>query len=180
MIGFAGTRLAADYRRMQPGRKTSILRFLDATLANPGLLACFVLRIQVVLHDRGHIRVARFFRVLNNSWTGADLLPGCTIGSGLLLPHPTGIVVGHGAVIGRDCTILQNVTIGEKFADGRAPHEYPQIGDRVVVGAGAIILGNVKIGSDSSIAANSVVLSDVPEGSVVAGSPARIINSISK
>lgn len=175
-MNLMSTRLTADYKRMQPGRSFSIFRFLDAVLTNPGLLACFMFRIQSRLYDKNYVRMSRFLRLINNSWTGADLLPGCTIGPGLLLPHPTGVVVGHGVVVGEDCTLLQNVTLGEKFADGRAPHDYPIIGDRVVIGAGAIILGKVTVGSDSSIAANSVVIADVPEGAVVAGSPARQIS----
>lgn len=169
--------LAFDYSRMQPGRKFSVARLVDAALTNPGMLASCLFRMQSLFFERGWLRLASAVRVLNNSMTGADILPGCSIGRGFLLPHPTAVVIGHGVVMGRDCTVLQSVTIGEKFADGRPPHDYPVIGDRVVIGAGAVILGRVSVGSDVSIAANSVVISDIPSGSVVAGSPARVIRS---
>lgn len=169
--------LRCDYARMQPGRKYSVPRLLDAAFTNPGMMAAFMFRLQSIFFERGWLRLASAVRFLNNSMTGADILPGCTIGPGVLFPHPTAVVIGHGVVIGMDCTILQSVTIGEKFADGRPPHDYPVLGDRVVIGAGAVILGRVTLGSDVSVAANSVVISDVPSGSVVAGSPARVIRA---
>ncbi|WP_082071842.1 serine O-acetyltransferase [Pseudarthrobacter chlorophenolicus] len=173
-----GDAIRTDYSRIQPGRKYSVLRALDATTTNPGMLATLIYRLQCLLFDRGYRRLAGLARVANNSLTGADILPGSSIGAGLLLPHPNGVVIGHGVRIGSSCTILQGVTIGEKFADGRAPHDYPQIGNGVVIGAGAILLGNLAVGDGASIAANAVVLSDVPANSVVAGSPARIIRTL--
>lgn len=174
---FSDSHVGADYVRMQPGRKLSWLRLVDASLTNPGMLACWLFRIQSFLVNHHLTRLAGCVRLLNNSWTGADILPGCTVGQGLLLPHPTGLVVGHGVVIGEGCTLLQGVTLGEKFADGRPPHEYPVIGNGVVIGAGAVVLGNVKIGDGASIAANAVVLTDIPSGSVAAGCPAKVIRT---
>lgn len=173
----SGATIRADFSRMQPGRKYSFLRVIDTALTNPGMLATAMYRLQSLFFERGCRRFAGALRVANNSLTGADLLPGCTIGPGLLLPHPNGVVIGHGVVMGSNCTVLQGVTVGEKFADGRPPHDYPQIGNRVVIGAGAILLGNVVVGDGASIAANAVVLDNVPPGCVVAGSPARIIRS---
>lgn len=171
--------IMSDYARMQPGRPYSQLRLLDACMTNPGLLASVLFRIQHSVFKRGWIRFASIIRVINNSLTGADILPGTTIGNGLLLPHPTGVVIGHGVIMGHDCTVLQNVTIGEKFADGKPPHNYPAIGDRVVIGAGAAVLGDVNIGDDVTIAANAVVLHDIPRGCVAAGCPAKIIRDSS-
>lgn len=167
--------LTSDYSRIQPGRKFSLPRLVDATLTNPGMLASCLFRIQSCFFERGWVRLAAVMRVINNSTTGADLLPGCSVGPGMLLPHPTAVVIGHGVVMGQDCTVLQSVTIGEKFADGRPPHDYPVIGDRVVIGAGAVVLGKIVVGNDVSIAANSVVISDIASGSVVAGSPAKVL-----
>lgn len=92
------------------------------------------------------------------------------------VPHPTGIVIGKQAEIGRDVTIYQNVTIGTNIGLG----EYPKIGDNVVVYSGAAIIGDVDIGADSIIGANSVVVDDVPPRSVVAGVPAQIIRLIAE
>ena len=61
--------------------------------------------------------------------SGFDFLPGVEVGPGLLMHHPQGIVTGCGAVVGTGCTLLQNVTLGERFADGRSPHDYPHVGD---------------------------------------------------
>lgn len=172
-MSFRATHLAADYSRMQPGRKVSLLRLLDTCLTNPGMLACTLFRIQAISHQRGWTRLAAIIRVVNNSWTGADILPGCVAGPGLLLPHPTGLVIGSGVVLGNTCTLLQNVTLGEKFADGFPPHNYPVLGNNVVVGAGASVLGGIHVGNNVAIAAGAVVLADVADGSVVAGIPAR-------
>ncbi|MHB1490850.1 MAG: serine O-acetyltransferase [Cellulomonas sp.] len=90
--------------------------------------------------------------------------------------HPQGIVIGGGAIIGAGCTLLQNVTLGERFADGRPPHGYPQVGDGVTIGAGACVLGAVRVGDRARIGANSVVLSDVPAEGVAVGSPARVLD----
>ena len=96
-----------------------------------------------------------------------------TIKDVINFPHPVGIVIGEGVKIGKNVTIYQNVTIGRKDIDIA---KYPSIGDNVVIYSGAKILGNIVIGNNSVIGANSVVLNDVPENSVVAGIPAKIIN----
>ena len=155
----------------------SPLRILFSMVRMPGLIAVAIFRFQSILYRRGNIRAASMLRVLNNAITGADLLPGATIGSGMLLPHPTGVVIGSGAKIGRNCTILQNVTIGEKFADGSGDHRYPVLGDNVVIGAGAVIIGGVHVGADVTVGANSVVRADVPSGAVAVGVPAHIMQA---
>lgn len=101
------------------------------------------------------------------------IAPSAVIGKGLKLPHYMGVVIGEGAVIGNDCTIYQQVTLGQR--DG----EYPTLGNNVVVYAGAKILGKVDIGSGAVIGANAVVLRDVPAGAVAAGIPAKIIKQAS-
>ena len=102
--------------------------------------------------------------------TGAEIPLNCQLGGGLLLPHPNGIVIHPGAIIGPNCLIFQQVTIGTR--DGLDP---PTIGGHVDIGAGAKILGAVKIGNHASIGANAVVLNDVPEGKTAVGIPAKII-----
>lgn len=151
-----------------------MLRMIEAALTHPGFLACALLRAQQYSYSLGMRRAAGFLRLVANSLTGADFLPGCTIGGGLTLHHPTGVVIGSGAIIGQNCTIMQGVTIGEKHASTVPPHDYPHLGDNVIIGAGAKILGKVVIDDDARIAANSVVLIDVPRGRLAAGIPAEL------
>ena len=87
------------------------------------------------------------------------------------LPHPLGIVVGHGVVIGANATLYHGVTLGQ---DGRGPG-YPEIGSGATLFAGSVVVGPRRIGRDAVVGANSVVLSDVPDGAVAVGAPARII-----
>lgn len=112
----------------------------------------------------------RFWSVV----TGADIPPNCALGGGLLLPHPNGIVIHPGAVVGVNCLIFQQVTIG---AGGRAG--LPRIGGHVDIGAGAKILGGVVIGDHARIGANAVVLDDVPARMTAVGIPARLVESAS-
>lgn len=97
------------------------------------------------------------------------------IGYGLKIPHPMGVVIGEGVVVGEDCTIYQNVTIGKSRGNLIGNSEYPYIGNNVTIFAGAVIIGKVKIGSNSIIGANSVVKTDVEENSTYAGIPAKRI-----
>lgn len=97
------------------------------------------------------------------------LSPNAEIGRNLKLPHPMGVIVGLNAKIGENCTIYQQVTIGQKN------NKFPIIGDNVTIYAGAKIIGDIKIGDNSIIGANAVVINDVAENSVAVGVPARII-----
>ncbi|MBO4635771.1 MAG: serine O-acetyltransferase [Clostridiales bacterium] len=106
--------------------------------------------------------------------TGIEIHPGATIGDGLFIDHGMGIVIGETAVIGDNCTIYHNVTLGGRgHAKGEKRH--PSIGNNVLVGAGAKILGPVTIGDDSNIGANAVILHDVPAGATVVGVPGKIV-----
>ena len=113
----------------------------------------------------------RFWSVV----TGADIPLNCQIGGGLLLPHPNGIVIHPDAEIGPNCLIFQQVTIGTR--NGMGP---PVIGGHVDIGAGAKILGAVKVGDGACIGANAVVLQDVPPGMTAVGIPAKIIGLASQ
>lgn len=108
----------------------------------------------------------RFWSVV----TGAEIALNGQIGGGLLLPHPNGIVIHPDAIIGPNCLIFQQVTIGTRGSSG-----VPVIGGHVDIGAGAKILGGVKIGNHAVIGANAVVLKDVPAGKTAVGIPAKII-----
>jgi len=108
----------------------------------------------------------RFWSVV----TGADIPLNGQIGGGLLIPHPNGIVIHPGAVVGPNCLIFQQVTLGE----GRRPG-LPRIGAHVDIGAGAKLLGGIVVGDHARIGANAVVLDDVPAGASAVGIPARVI-----
>lgn len=111
------------------------------------------------------------FRVWS-SIAGAEIPLGAKIGGGLRIPHPSGIVIHPDAVIGSNCLIFQQVTIGTRGPDDRAP----VIGADVEIGAGAKILGGVRIGDHAKIGAGAVVIRDVPQGATAVGVPARIVN----
>ncbi len=104
-------------------------------------------------------------------WFSCDVDPQVEIGPGLYTPHPLGIVIGGGVCIGRNVSILQNVTLGRVANE----HLDPTIGDDVEIGAGAVVLGAVHVGSGAKVGANSVVLKDVPAGAIAVGAPARVI-----
>jgi serine O-acetyltransferase len=103
---------------------------------------------------------------------GSELGIACTIGGGLYIPHPVGIVIGI-CDIGSNVTILQNVTVGKK---GRSEDSRPRIEDGVMLSAGSVVLGDITIGRDSVVGANSVVTHSVPPNSVAVGVPAKILS----
>jgi serine O-acetyltransferase len=108
---------------------------------------------------------------------GAEILPTAQIGPGLLIVHPVGIVIGSRCIIGRNCTILQGVTLGESCStDG--VHEYPVLEDNVLVCSGVKVIGRVTVRENCIVGANSVVLKDVPANSVVAGIPAKVVGRV--
>ncbi len=141
--GNSGIRHASYFGRSEA---TNICRARKGVAAN-------LLRKSIVLRHR-------FWSAI----TGADIPLNCKIGGGLLIPHPNGIVIHPAAVIGVNCLIFQQVTIGTREGSG-----VPQIGDHVDVGAGAKILGAVEIGSHARVGANAVIIEDVEEGKLALG-----------
>jgi serine O-acetyltransferase len=125
-------------------------------------------------HHASGARLRRKIAVLRHRFwsvvTAADIPINSKLGGGLLIPHPAGIVIHPDALIGPNCLIFQQVTIG-----ARHEGELPRIGGHVDIGAGARILGNVQIGEHANIGANAVVLTDVPAGATAVGIPARVI-----
>ena len=106
----------------------------------------------------------------------ADIHPAARLGSGIFIDHATGVVIGETAVVGDNVSILQNVTLGGTGKEHGDRH--PKIGPGVLIGAGATILGNIRIGEDAKIGAGSVVLRDVPAFTTVAGVPARVVSRV--
>jgi serine O-acetyltransferase len=147
---------------------------LQIIVAYPGVHAVWGHRISHWLWNRGAKVSARAFGELTRILTGVEIHPGAILGTGLFIDHATGVVIGETAEIGDDVTIYHGVTLGGTSTDPGKRH--PTIGDRVIIGAGAKILGPIKIGDDSRIGANSVVVKEVPSSSVVVGVPGQIIS----
>jgi serine O-acetyltransferase len=108
--------------------------------------------------------------------TGVDIHPGAVLGGGLFIDHATGVVIGETAEVGEDVTLYQGVTLGGTGRDIGKRH--PTVGDRVTIGAGAKVLGPIKIGGDTRIGANAVVIKPVPPSSVVVGVPGQVIGAL--
>ena len=116
---------------------------------------------------------ARFISQLARFMTGVEIHPGATIGDGLFIDHGSGVVIGETTIIGNNCTLYQGVTLGGTGKDVGKRH--PTLGNNVMVGAGAKVLGPLKVGNNSKIAANAVVLHEVPENCTAVGIPAKVV-----
>lgn len=117
--------------------------------------------------------IARMISQITRFFTGIEIHPGAQIGKGLFIDHGMGVVIGETTIIGDDCTIYQGVTLGGTGKDTGKRH--PTLGNNVMVGSGAKVLGPFKVGDNSKIAAGAVVLSEVPPNSTCVGVPARIV-----
>ncbi len=145
--------------------------YLQCFLYFKGFMAIQTHRFAHALLAVGRDLVAFHLQNRSSELFGVDINPAAQIGSGIMLDHATGFVVGETAIIGDDCSILQGVTLG---GTGKSDEDrHPKIGDRVLIGANASVLGNIKIGDGAKIAAGSVVLKPVPQNCTVAGVPAK-------
>ncbi len=124
-------------------------------------------------YERGHFFIARWISQRSRKKTGIEIHPGAKIGKGLFIDHGSGVVIGETTEIGDYCTLYQNVTLGGTGKDVGKRH--PTLGNNVLVGAGARVLGPFKIGDNSKIAANAVVLEEVPPNCTAVGVPARVV-----
>ncbi len=144
---------------------------LQAFLYFKGFMAIQTHRFAHSLYKGGRELLAFHLQNRSSEQFGVDINPAARIGSGIMLDHATGFVMGETAVLGDDCSILQGVTLG---GTGKADEDrHPKIGNNVLIGAGASVLGNIKIGDSAKIAAGSVVLKDVNAQCTVAGVPAK-------
>jgi serine O-acetyltransferase len=140
----------------------------------PGVMAVLLFRVSSLFHQM-HLRpVSRLLYILNVMLFGADIAPGARIGPGFTVPHPVGVTIGGPVVMGRDVHIFVGVGIGGG-ASLDDPHGFPTIGDRVWIFAGAMVFGNIVIGQDAQISANSFVRTSVPPGAIMVGNPARLV-----
>lgn len=124
-------------------------------------------------YERGHFFIARWISQRSRHKTGIEIHPGAKIGKGLFIDHGAGVVIGETTEIGDYCTLYQNVTLGGTGKDVGKRH--PTLGNNVMVGSGARVLGPFKIGDNSKIAANAVVLEEVPPNCTAVGVPARVV-----
>ena len=153
-------------------RDPAAANYIEVLLTYSGLHAMIFYRIA---HALNNLRVPFFSRWLSQVgrfFTGIEIHPGAAIGNGFFIDHGMGVVIGETTIIGENVTIYQGVTLGGTGKEKGKRH--PTIGNDVVIGTGAKVLGNITIGDNSYIGANAVVIKDVPANSTVVGVPGRI------
>ena len=142
---------------------------VDLLLTYGGVQALLSHRVSHALHEAGVPLLPRLLAYLTTAVTGVEIHPAACIGRGLFIDHGAGVVIGETAEVGDDVTIYQGVTLGGTgFARGK---RHPTVGNEVMIGAGAALLGPIEIGDRAKIGANSVVIHDVPPNSTVVGNP---------
>jgi serine O-acetyltransferase len=147
---------------------------LEIVLLYPGLHALWGYRLAHWMWQHGLKLFGRMLSQLVRALTGIEIHPGAQIGHGLFIDHGMGVVIGETTEIGKDVTLYHGVTLGGTSLEKGKRH--PTIGDRVVVGAGAKVLGAITIGDDTRIGANAVVVKSVPENSLVVGVPGQTVS----
>ncbi|GAB4289856.1 MAG: serine O-acetyltransferase [Oscillatoriaceae cyanobacterium] len=153
-------------------RDPAARNWLEVLLCYPGLHALWCHRIAHFFHRLSIPFVPRFLSFLSRLVTGIEIHPGAKIGKGVFIDHGMGVVIGETAVVGDYALIYQGATLGGTGKEKGKRH--PTLGNHVVVGAGAKVLGNIQIGDNVRIGAGSVVLRDVPSNSTVVGVPGRV------
>jgi serine O-acetyltransferase len=145
----------------------------EVFLLYSGLHALIYYRFSHWLYKHRCLFLARMVSQFARFMTGVEIHPGATIGKGLFIDHGSGVVIGETAIVGDNCTIYQNVTLGGTGKEHGKRH--PTLGNNVLVGSGAKVLGPFKVGDNSRIAAGAVVLEEVPPNATAVGVPARIV-----
>ncbi len=149
---------------------------LEVLLCYPGLHAIWLHRLAHSCWLRGQRLLARFLSHVNRWVTGIEIHPGATIGRRCFIDHGMGVVIGETAEIGDDCLLYQGVVLGGTSREKEKRH--PTLEDHVVVGAGAVVLGPIRLGHKSRVGAGSVVIRSVPPESTVVGIPARLVREV--
>ena len=155
------------YKQRDPAARSS----LEILLLYPGVHALIYHRIAHWFYRRNLKFIARAVSQWSRFWTGIEIHPGAQIGKRLVIDHGMGIVIGATTIIGDDCLIYQGVTLG--MTGKHAGKRHPTLGDGVMVGANAVVLGNINVGSGAKVGAGAVVVCDVDCGDTVVGVPAR-------
>lgn len=150
----------------------AIHSFLEIFLY-PSFKALIYYKISHFLYCKNHFFLARYFCERGKRKTGIEIHPGAIIGEKLFIDHGSSVVIGETAIIGNNVTIYHGVTIGGTGKEKGKRH--PTIGNNVMIGCGAKLLGNIQIGNNVKIGANSVVLENVPDNSTIVGIPGKII-----
>jgi serine O-acetyltransferase len=139
----------------------------------PGVQACNAHRFENLLWRHGLHGLARLLSQVTRFFTGIEIHPGAQLGHGVFIDHGMGVIIGETAIVGDDVVIYQGVTLGGTGKESGKRH--PNLGDRVIVGVGACILGNITIGNDCKIGGGAVVLDNVPDNCTVVGVPGRVV-----
>jgi len=157
--------------REDPAAKSVV----EILLCYPGFHAILLHRLAHKLYTARIPLVPRVISQISRFLTGIEIHPGATIGRRFFIDHGAGVVIGETTEIGDDCLIYQGVTLGGTGNEKGKRH--PTLGDRVVVGTGAKVLGGIRIGDDVKIGAGSVVVHPVPDGATVVGIPGRVVRT---
>jgi serine O-acetyltransferase len=160
--------LIKAYRTNDPAAKSDF----EVILLYPGLKAVGMHRVSHWLFGKKIPLLPRFLSQLMRFFTGIEIHPGAKIGKHLVIDHGMGVVIGETAEVGDDCTIFHGSTLGGKGGTGK---RHPTIGQGVMIGAGAKLLGPIHVGDGAKVGANAVVLKDVPAGATVVGIPGRVV-----
>ena len=169
-----------DYLESIKKRDPAAKSLLSVILTYPGVKAVFFHQISNFFYKAGFDLVARIISQTVRFFTGIEIHPGAKIGKNLFIDHGMGVVIGETSEIGNNVTIYHAVTLGgssPSVDSERQRHEkrHPTIGDDVVIGSGAQIIGPIKIGNKSRIASNAVVVKDVPDNATMVGIPAKVV-----
>ncbi|MCZ6480824.1 MAG: serine O-acetyltransferase [Candidatus Methylomirabilales bacterium] len=154
-------------------RDPAVRSTLEILFCYPGVHALWLQRLAHWFWMRRFLFVGRFISHVNRFLTGIEIHPAARLGPGLFIDHGMGVVIGETTEVGENVTIYQGVTLGGTSLERKKRH--PTIGDNVVIGAGAKILGPFTVGNNSKIGSSSVVVNEVPPNSVVVGVPGRVI-----
>ena len=174
-----------DYLESIKKRDPAAKSIISIILTYPGVKAVFFHQISNFFYKAGFDLIARIISQTIRFFTGIEIHPGAKIGKNLFIDHGMGVVIGETSEIGDNVTIYHNVTLGgssPSIDSERQRHEkrHPTIGHDVVIGSGAQIIGPIKVGNNARIAANAVVVKDVPENATMVGIPARAVKMENK
>ena len=169
-----------DYLNSIKARDPAAKSILSIILTYPGVKAVFLHRISNFFYNAGFHLIARIISQTTRFFTGIEIHPGAKIGKNLFIDHGMGVVIGETSEVGDNVTIYHAVTLGgssPSIDSERQRHEkrHPTIGNDVVIGSGAQIIGPIKIGNGARIAANAVVVKDVDENATMVGIPAKAV-----